>query len=160
LLPLTSDSVLPAALPDALPIWAGAYLRAAPRHVVDQLGVPHDRRAAVQGAGQVGELLAAGDPVARRVLAQPAPRRPDVRAARRQAWADRHLGADDLAVREVRLGLRRALADRTTAGAPGGEGVIGSASRRVDNLQPWRGGRSGRADPKGRPRRLRHLVCG
>src|SRR5690606_16025138 len=111
---------------------AGAYLRAAPRHVVDQLGVPHDRRAAVQGAGQVGELLAAGDPVARRVLAQPAPRRPDVRAARRQAWADRHLGADDLAVREVRLGLRRALADRTTAGAPGGEGLIGSASRRVD----------------------------
>ena len=34
---------------------------AAPRHLVDQLDLPHDRRAAVQEPGQVGQRLVAGD---------------------------------------------------------------------------------------------------
>ena len=69
---------------------------AAPRHLVDQLDLPHHRRPAVRVARQVGERLVAGDPVHGRVLAQPAPRRPDLRAARRAARTGRHLGAGDL----------------------------------------------------------------
>src|SRR2546421_5834610 len=88
----------------------------APRDVVGELGVPPGRRAAVHDPRQVGELLADGDPEHGRVVAQPAPRRPDVRPARREARPDRHLGAPDLAVREGRPRLRRALADRAAVG--------------------------------------------
>ncbi len=41
----------------------GANLRAPPRHLVDQLHLPHDRRAALRGPRQERQLLAAGDPV-------------------------------------------------------------------------------------------------
>ena len=62
--------------------------RPAPRHLVDQLDLPHDRRAALQPTqGQRHQLLAAGDPVDGRVLAQPAPRRPHLRPPRRAAAA-------------------------------------------------------------------------
>ena len=50
---------------------------------------------------QVRQLLAAGDPVVRRVLAQPAPRRPDLRPARRAARPDRHQRPAHLDLREV-----------------------------------------------------------
>ena len=45
-----------------------------------------------------------------RVLAQPAPRRPDVRAARRAAGAGRHLGPSDPVLRKDGLGIRRTVA--------------------------------------------------
>ncbi len=41
---------------------AGAHLPLAPRDLVDQLDLPHDRRAAVLGPGPEHELLAARDP--------------------------------------------------------------------------------------------------
>ena len=68
--------------------WAqpGADRAAAPRHLVDQLDLP--RRSATEPfevARQVPQRLVAGDPVLRRVVAQPAPRRPDLRPARRAA---------------------------------------------------------------------------
>ena len=65
----------------------GPHRPAAPRDLVDQLDLPRDRRAPVRRPGQVGELLAAGDPVLRRVLAQLAPRRPVDGPARRAARA-------------------------------------------------------------------------
>ena len=95
---------------------AGADWRSAPRHLVDQLDLPHARRAAVRDPGQVAQLLAAGGAVDGRVLAQPAPRRPHLRPARRAARPDRHLGAADLDLREARLGARRPLADDPPAG--------------------------------------------
>ncbi len=64
----------------------------------------------VRGQGQVKERLLAGDPVLRRVLAQPAPCRSDLRQARRAQGPDRHRGARHLAGREARLGIRRPLA--------------------------------------------------
>ena len=63
---------------------------AAPRDLVHQLDLPHVRQGGVRGPGQVAERRLAGDPVVRRVLAQPAPRRPDLRAARRAQGPDRH----------------------------------------------------------------------
>ena len=45
----------------------------APRDLVDQLDLPHVRQGRVRGQGQVPERELAGDPVLRRVLAQPAP---------------------------------------------------------------------------------------
>ena len=68
----------------------GADRPAAPRHLVDQLDLPRHRRAAVRDPRQVRQRLVAGDPVDGRVLAQPAPRRPDLRPARRAAGPDRH----------------------------------------------------------------------
>jgi hypothetical protein len=91
-----------------------------PRHLVDQLDLPHGGGAAVPVAGPLAQLLAAGDPVHGRVVAQPAPRRPDLRPARRAPRADRHLGAGHLGVREARLGLRRAVADHPAAGQAAG----------------------------------------
>ncbi len=56
--------------------WAGLVrvARAASCDLVGQLDLPHDRRTAVQHAGQIRQLLAVGADVLRRVLAQPAPR--------------------------------------------------------------------------------------
>jgi stearoyl-CoA desaturase (delta-9 desaturase) len=79
--------------------------------------------------GQGHELLAAGDSVDGRVLAQPAPRRPDVRPPRCRAWPDRDLRADDPGPRAPRVGHRRPLArDRPPRSAPvqravGGPGI-------------------------------------
>ena len=68
----------------------GAGRAAAPRHLVDQLDLPHDRRAAVRSPRQVGATSGwLAILVVRRVLAQPAPRRPDLRPARRAARPDR-----------------------------------------------------------------------
>ena len=69
---------------------------------------------------QVRQRLVAGHPVDGRVVAQPAPRRPDLRPARRAARPDRHLRPDHLGVREVRLGRRRALAGHGAARRPSG----------------------------------------
>ena len=80
---------------------------AAPRHLVDQLDLPHDRRPAVRRPGPVAQRVAAGRAELRRVLAQPAPRRPDLRPARRAARPGRHLGPADLDLREARLGAAR-----------------------------------------------------
>src|SRR5262249_45646583 len=80
---------------------------------------PHDRQPPVHEPGPVGQLLAAGDPVHGRVLAQLPSRRPDLRAPRCPSWTDRHLRADHLDVRAVRLGVAGALADHAPAGANG-----------------------------------------
>ena len=74
--------------------WAGARTGrgAAPRDLVDQLDLPHGRRPAVGRPGPGHQRLAAGDPLDGRVLAQPAPRRPDLRPARHRARSDRHVG--------------------------------------------------------------------
>src|SRR5262249_6292174 len=88
--------------PDQLP---------APHHLVGELGLPRDRRAAVRVPGQVGELLAAGDHQLRRELAQLPPRRPDLRPARRAEGPARRLRPADRAVRVGRLGGRRPVAD-------------------------------------------------
>ena len=90
---------------------AGAGVPAAPRHVVDQLDLPHDRRPAVPGAGQERQRLAARHPQLRRELPQHAPRRPDRGPARRAARSARHVGPADLDLREARLGHRRPLAE-------------------------------------------------
>ena len=58
---------------------AGPRRAAAPRHVVDQLDLPRGGRAAVQVPRPVRQRVVAGGAVAGRVLAQPAPRRPDLR---------------------------------------------------------------------------------
>ena len=85
----------------------GARRAAAPRDLVDQLGLPRRRQPARSSPARPGDqLLAAGDPQRRRVLAQPAPRRPDLRPARRAARPDRHQRPRDLGVREARLGAR------------------------------------------------------
>jgi len=67
-------------------------------------------------AGLVPQRVAAGRAQLRRVLAQPAPRRPHLRPARRAARPGRHLRAGDLGVREARLGALGALAHRPAAG--------------------------------------------
>jgi hypothetical protein len=95
---------------------------AAPRDLVDQLGLPRRRQPALHRPRQGDQLLAAGDPERRGVLAQPAPRRPDLRPARRPAGADRHQRPGHLAVREGALGERREVARSCAArrqAAPG-----------------------------------------
>ena len=77
---------------------------AAPRHLVDQLDLPHGRRAAVPLPRHVRQRLVAGGPVDGRVLAQPAPRRAHLGPARRAPRAGRLLGPRHLAPREGRLG--------------------------------------------------------
>ncbi len=70
------------------------------------------------------QRLVAGAAVDGRVLAQPAPRRPDLRPARRAARPDRLQRPGDLAVREARLG------DATSAGrAPTGSPPAGPTAR-------------------------------
>ena len=85
--------------------WLVRVGAAAPRHLVDQLDLPRLRRAARSSrrdkSGNVWWLAVL---VVRRVLAQPAPRRPDLRPARRAARPDRLQRAHHLAVREARLG--------------------------------------------------------
>ena len=95
----------------------GPHRAAAPRHLVDQLGLPRVRRAPVRDARrrQGDQLLAAGDPVVRRELAQPAPRRPDLRPPRRAARPDRHLRPDS-------SGSSRSSAGRTTSAGPSRSG--------------------------------------
>ena len=95
-----------------------ARCAAAPRDVVDQLDLPHDRRRAVRRARPLAQRLAAGGPVVRRVMAQPAPRRPHVRPPRRAARSGRHLRPGDPGLREARLGHLGALAHAAAAGAP------------------------------------------
>ena len=58
----------------------GARRPAAPRHLVDQLDLPRHGRAAVRQPRPGRQRLVARGTVDGRVLAQPAPRRPDVRA--------------------------------------------------------------------------------
>ena len=58
----------------------------------------------------------AGHRLVRRVLAQPAPRRPDLRPARRAQGPARLERPGDLGAGEAGLGLRRALAGRRAAG--------------------------------------------
>ena len=91
---------------------AGPGRAAAPRHLVDQLDLPRHRRAPVRQPRQVRKRVVAGVPVDGRVVAQPAPRRPHVRAPRRAEGPDRHQRPPDLAVREARLGQGRTLAQR------------------------------------------------
>src|SRR5690606_1453368 len=79
---------------------------AAPRDVVDQLDLSRGRQAAVQVAGPFGQRVVAGGAVVRRVLAQPAPRGPDVGAARCGARAAGLLGAADPLLRAGGLGVR------------------------------------------------------
>ena len=74
--------------------------------------------APVRRARPLAQRLAAGGPVLRRVVAQPAPRRPHLRPPRRAARPGRHLRAGDPGVREARLGHLGALADAAAAGAP------------------------------------------
>ena len=76
------------------------------------------------------ELLAAGDPQRRRVVAQPAPRRPDLRPPRRAARPDRHQRPRHLGVREARLGERREVARPGPAGRQAPR--AGAARRRPD----------------------------
>ena len=102
----------------------GADRVPAPHHLVDQLDLPHLRQGRVRGARQVQERLLAGDPVVRRVLAQPPPCRPDLRAPRGAEGPDRHRRQDDLAGREARLGLRRQVAR------------CGQADRQADRRPP------------------------
>ena len=59
-----------------------ARRRPAPRHLVDQLDLSHGGRTAFHHPRPRGQRLAAGDPVDGRVVAQPAPRRPDLRPPR------------------------------------------------------------------------------
>ena len=92
--------------------WAGLVRMALLHHVTWSVNsdLPRRRRTPVRQQGQGDELLAAGDPVLRRELAQLPPRRPDRRPARRPARSDRPLRPAHLAVREGRLGPGRALA--------------------------------------------------
>ena len=69
---------------------------------------------------QLRQRVVAGDPVVRRVLAQPPPRRPDLRPPRRAQGPDRHQRPDHLDLREARLGLRRALAEAPSGSPPAG----------------------------------------
>src|SRR6185312_740254 len=64
--------------------------------------------------------MAAGDPLDGRVLAQPAPCRPHLRASRGAPWRGRHVGTRHLVVRTPRVGVRRTVADPGTAATPGG----------------------------------------
>ena len=77
---------------------AGPDRAAAPRHLVDQLGLPRVRRATVRHPQRRPgrQLLAAGDHLLRRELAQLAPRRPDLRPPRCPAGADRPVRPADL----------------------------------------------------------------
>ena len=69
----------------------------------------------IRGPRQVEERVLDGDRVVRRVLAQPAPRGPDLRAARRAEGPARPQRAGHLGAGEAGLGLRRALAGRGAA---------------------------------------------
>src|SRR3984885_7855908 len=88
---------------------------AAPRDLVDQLDLSHLGQHRLDVPRPVGERRLAGHRLLRRVLAQPAPRRPDVRQARCAQGTDRPVRPGDPVVREARLGLRRALAGRGAA---------------------------------------------
>ena len=68
--------------------------------------------------GPFHELLATGDRVDGRVLAQLPPRRPDLCASRRAARSAGHVRPADRDLREARVGLRHPLAHRSTAGPP------------------------------------------
>ena len=81
-------------------------------HMVGRPAVPHPRPQRQRLAARGAQL--------RRVVAQPAPRRPDLRAARRAAGAARQLGARHPLVRAAGLGLGRALA----AAAPAGSSAV------------------------------------
>src|SRR5690606_26849591 len=72
------------------------------------------------------QRVVAGDPVLRGVLAQPAPRRPDLRAARGAQGADRHLRPDHLGLREAGVGHQGALARPGAAGCQTCCGLTGS----------------------------------
>ncbi len=94
----------------------GAGLLPAPRHLVDQLDLPHLRQARVRGQGQVQERGLAGDPVLRRVLAQPAPL--PTRPARATGCSRARSTSPPRLIwarREARLGLGRPVAGRDPA---------------------------------------------
>ena len=101
--------------------WAtpGPHRAAAPRHLVDQLDLPRVRRTAFRHPGHRPgrQLLAVGDHLDGRELAQLAPRRPDLRPPRRDARSGRSLRPADLAAREGRLGndVRWPVAERFEA---------------------------------------------
>ncbi len=69
----------------------GAGRAEPPRGLVDQLDLPHGRRAPLAGPRPLDERLAARDPEHGRVVAQPAPRRPHLGPPRRRPGSDRHL---------------------------------------------------------------------
>ena len=79
----------------------GPHRPAAPRHLVDQLDLPRHRRAAVREPRPVRQRLVAGRAVDGRVLAQPAPRRPDLRPHGVLRGPDRLQRPGDLALRGV-----------------------------------------------------------
>ncbi len=83
---------------------AGAGVVASSRDLVGQLDLPRGWPAAVPQPRQVRQRVVARDLLDGRVMAQPAPRRPDLRAPRRASRAARLQRTGDLAVREVRLG--------------------------------------------------------
>ena len=86
-----------------------------------------------EAQGQVQERRLAGRALVRRVVAQPAPRRPDLRPARRLQGADRHRRPRHLAGRETGLGLEREVARRRPADRQeGGRSVreLGSMTKR------------------------------
>ena len=99
--------------------WAGprAGRVPAPRDLVGQLDLPHDRRAPVRRAGTRSAnfwplaILSFGESWHNLHHADPTCARHGV-----QARPDRHLRAADLDVREVRLGDERPLAERAAAG--------------------------------------------
>src|SRR4029450_362183 len=84
---------------------AGTRGAVAPRHVLGQLDLPHDRQPAVRVRRQGRQLLAAGHPQLRRIVAQLSPRRPKLRAPWRHEGPDRHHRPPDLDLREAGLGL-------------------------------------------------------
>src|ERR1051326_3807749 len=64
-------------------------------------------------------------------MAQPAPRRPDLRPPRRAARPAGHFRAIDLDLRKVRVGTGRALADTTTAGPTRDATLTGEARQPI-----------------------------
>ncbi|GAA3169687.1 hypothetical protein GCM10020001_114950 [Nonomuraea salmonea] len=133
----------------------GTARAAPPRHLVDQLRLPRLRRAAAEDPcrGPGGELLATGDPVVRRELAQRSPRRPHLRPPRRTARPDRHLRPADQVAGEAGLGGRRTLADPCPSGrAPPRALLMTGPRRRKVRGRQGPDQRASRTAP-GRPRR-------
>ena len=137
---------------------AGPDRPAAPRHLVDQLDLPRHRRAPVPQPRPVRQRLVAGHPVDGRVLAQPAPRRPDLRPARRRpaasstpapassgrsrSSAGRATCAGRVAERSTPGASRRDVAAPPAARRPAG-GAEGTAARATGaRSAQWHGDRS------------------
>jgi hypothetical protein len=89
---------------------AGAHRPAPPRDLVDQLDLPRHRQTPVRQPGQVSQSLVAGGLVHGRVLAQPPPRRPDLRPSWSRGRPARRQRPHHLGFRGAGLGLLGPLA--------------------------------------------------